>query len=131
MSFELVLNFTPDGAVDAMHMDRFDLSFLGKKHVQRATEIKFDDESQLWGLHLPLKGSEGYYPVTNGQGFDSYETARDFEVAWLNICRYRNEEPGGVWGVVALKALRQIDRVVSVEEFFRIARDLDTSQPVV
>ncbi len=117
MSFELVLNFTPDGAVDAMHMDRFDLSFLGKKHVQRATEIKFDDESQLWGLHLPRAHSEGYFPVTTGQGFDSYETARDFEVAWLNVCRYTGAAPEGVWASWALQAMREVGRPVPVDEF--------------
>lgn len=100
---ELVIDFLPTGEAQSMHVDKFDLGFLGNKSVKRATEIKFDEKDQQWGLYLPYpeaiaQGSEGYYPVPEAQGFPTYEVAREAEVLWLNVCRAKGEEPDGVFG---------------------------------
>lgn len=100
---ELVIDFLPTGEAQSMHVDKFDLGFLGSKSVKRATEIKFDEKTQQWGLYLPLEplqhgDGESYYPVAEAQGFPSYEVAREAEVLWLNVCRAKGEEPNGAYG---------------------------------
>lgn len=103
MNKQLVVDFLPTGEVNSMHVDTFDLGFLGNKSVQRATEIKFDEDTQLWGLYLPLEGqlpgdTQAFYPVVEAQGFPTYEVAREAEVLWLNVCRSKGEEPSGAYG---------------------------------
>ncbi len=48
-----VIDFLPNGHVEAMHNDAFTLAFLGRQNIERATEIKFNEESQKWDIHLP------------------------------------------------------------------------------
>lgn len=101
---ELVIDFSESGEAQAMHMDEFDLGFLGDKVVERATEIKFDAATQTWGLYLPAEG--GWAAVETGMGFSSYEVARLHEVAWLNTCRALGIEPGGSRGLSMLTQVR-------------------------
>lgn len=103
---EIVIDFAANGTIEAMHMDGFDLGFLGDKKVTRATEIKFDEETQTWGLFLPSLLSGLWFPVAHGRGFVTYEQARTFEVAWLNICRVREVKPESETGDNILKAIR-------------------------
>lgn len=118
---ELVIDFSAAGEVKAMHMDGFDLGFLGQKHVERATEIKFDEASQTWELFVP-GGLDGLWLIVeNGRGFSGYETARNFEVAWLNVCRHKGIEPTEPWAEWALQAMRKIGKPVTVDEFFALA----------
>lgn len=107
---ELVIDFAVDGSVTAMHMDTFDLGFLGDKRIERATDIRFDETMQLWGLYLPVDGD--WVEVQPGFRFNTYETARSFEIAWLNICRCHNllpEEPTGVGVLATLFAQHLLD----------------------
>lgn len=103
---ELVLNFSETGVVSGMHMDQFDLGFLGKKSVERATEIKFDEDAQTWGLYLPI--INGWLPVPEGMGFGSYEVARRFEVSWINICRAKDIQPSSEEGRTVLSRVREL-----------------------
>lgn len=130
MSKELVIEFAANGEVEAMHMDEFDLGFLGGKKVERATEIRFDEQSQTWGLFLP-GGSLGeslvpearqWLYVHHGAGFSSYEVARQFEVAWLNICRAEGLNPHDQSAQHVLKILRSCAKILgdgpmTVEEY--------------
>ena len=83
---ELVIEFGNTGNVASMHMDCFDLGFLGDKKVYRQTSIEFNTDTQHWDI---------VYLGTNGintgslslSGFATYDSAREFEVLWLNDCR--------------------------------------------
>ncbi len=112
MSRELVVDFLATGEAHAMHVDSFDLGFLGNKNVQRATEIKFSESTQDWGLYLPVHAQNQesveptYRPVPAAQGFPSYEVARDAEVLWLNVCRALGEKPDGAYGVGVITRIK-------------------------
>jgi hypothetical protein len=105
-----VIDFTPEGEVQAMHNDKFDLSFLGKQSIERATEIKFDEPSQKWGILFPgphEDGSEGYRSNELALGFSTYEGARQVEVAWLNSCRREGVHPLELSGLEHLRQIRE------------------------
>lgn len=114
MSRELVVDFLESGEAQAMHVDSFDLGFLGNKNVKRATEIKFNEETQSWGLHLPVNAQNQecveptYRPVSEAQGFPSYEVARDAEVLWLNVCRAMGAEPSSAYGVKVIARIKTV-----------------------
>lgn len=99
----MIIDFTPEGAAQAMHIDQFDLGFLGNKHVERATEIRFNETSQKWDIALPRRGNMvgsnedaiiGFsVPFPEAEGFETYEGARQIEVLWLNRCRRWGIDP--------------------------------------
>lgn len=104
-----VIDFTPQGTVQAMHNDKFDLSFLGSQSITRASEIQFDAATQRWAIWLPKPwphvGGE-YFVVPDGKGFHTYDGARQIEVKWLNACRLEGVKPMSTEGLAALKFLR-------------------------
>lgn len=103
---ELVIEFTPGGHVAAMHMDTFDLGFLGDKEIKRQTDIPFNPVSQTWSI---------YYILDNGtpvsfdplRGFEGYDRTRKFEVMWLNECRLLGVCPVAEEGIDAAATLRE------------------------
>lgn len=106
-----VIEFTPQGTVHAMHNDKVDLSVLGKQSIERATEIKFCDECQTWGIYLPEPAAAGemqfkYVVDDSALGFKTYEGARQVEVEWLNRCRLENVSPRVYNGILILKKTR-------------------------
>jgi hypothetical protein len=106
-----VIDFLPTGEVEAMHNDQFSLAFLGKQEIERATEIKFNPDSQTWGIYLPalwLTVPPPYYAVEHGQGFLTYEEARKVEVQWLNACRIDGVEPASDAGLRVLAFVRSL-----------------------
>ena len=107
MTKELVIDFKNDGAVEALHMDGFDLGFLGGKRVFRQTDIVFNEATQKWDLHYLNKGIPRFFNV-NLEGFETYEVARDFEVRWLNDCRLIGIDPTSVEGIEVMIDLRQL-----------------------
>lgn len=111
MRKELVIDFLENGEAQAMHVDGFDLGFLGNKKVQRATEIKFDEDTQQWGLYLPIESqlpgdTQAFRPVAEAQGFPSYEVAREAEVLWLNVCRSKSVTPDSEYGLGVISHIR-------------------------
>ena len=50
-----VIDFTPEGMAQAMHNDKFDLSFLGRQSIERATEIVFDEDYQQWARSVHVR----------------------------------------------------------------------------
>lgn len=81
----IVISISPDGKVSGMHRDEFNLGFLGKQHIERASEILFNDDTQKWEIAVPTE--RGTYVVIEECGtFDSYNAARTFEVQWMNEC---------------------------------------------
>lgn len=101
----MVIDFRPDGAVEAMHRDRFNLGFLGKQSIKRASEILFDEETQAWDIHIAV-GSE-FILVEDAKGFADYDEARKMEVRWLEYCRLHDLEPTSTEGINLLKVLRE------------------------
>lgn len=89
----MVIDFTDTGEVEAMHRDAFDLGFLGMQDIQRASDIRFHVPSQTWAIHLREGDSFVQVPPSWLSGFPSYETAREFEVKFLEQCRMLGLDP--------------------------------------
>lgn len=105
---ELVIDFKPTGRVQALHMDAFDLGFLGKKETYRQTDIVFDSDSQLWNLEYFVNGNpSNRYFADELQGFATYDEAREYEVRWLNNCRLINVEPASNQGMRIMAGIRK------------------------
>lgn len=94
---ELVLSFDSDGRVAGLHMDQFDLSFLGRKTVKRQTDILFDPDTQQWGIHYLDEGASTY--IKEIGTCPTYEEARKREVEWLNRCRLQGVPPTSEQGL--------------------------------
>lgn len=112
----MVIDFTPDGGAEAMHRENIlDLGFLGKQEITRASDIRFDSEKQTWGIWPSvdcLPEGEGFCspdgfvpPPKYADGFTSYETARQVEIAWFERCRLRDWVPMSDDGQVCLQAI--------------------------
>ncbi len=81
---EHVLVIAPTGTVKSMHSDKFPLAFLGRQEIERASDIRFDSDTQKWGIWFRV-GEEFVAPSRPSHyGFDSYESARDYEVQVMN-----------------------------------------------
>jgi hypothetical protein len=50
---EIAITFTVDGTGHALHTECIDLGQIGRLTVTRATEIEFDDKTQLWCVRRP------------------------------------------------------------------------------
>lgn len=105
-----VISFKPNGEVTALHNDSFDLSFLGRQQIKRATDIRFDSATQTWGLWLPKPwphvGGE-FYTFNGAGGFVSYEEARKVEVEWLNTSALLGVHPTSESGLSLLAEVRR------------------------
>lgn len=87
MDQPMVISFDPAGPVNALHRDEFTLDFLGARTITRASDIRFDEQTQLWDVWLPeAPGSQNFFRVEEAAGFPSYNAAREFEVQWLDAC---------------------------------------------
>lgn len=102
-----VIDFNLDGSVEAMYSDAFPLGFLGLQTIERASEIKFSEATQKWGLCLPLDHAKGFYAVRGAEDFNTYEGARRVEVAWLNSARLKGVRPDSETGLGILRQLRR------------------------
>lgn len=98
---DIVIDISTEGVVKGMHRDEFNLGFLGRQKINRASEIKFNDRSQKWEILVPVEYGPHMTPVTPEYElvaecgyFDSYNTAREFEVRWMNECRIAGVPPG-------------------------------------
>jgi hypothetical protein len=85
----MVFRVTADGSIGGLYFDDFNLSEMGDRKVERASEILFDESRQLWDVLLPSQDEPHVY----ARGFASYEVARTFEVEWLNYCMLHNIDP--------------------------------------
>jgi hypothetical protein len=103
----LVITFDPSGQVESLHIDQFDLGFLGKKSIQRATDIVYDEAKETWGIYLLDDEGHRKPPVHGSSGFATYETARKVEVGWLNLCRLNDIDPVSDYGHVLLNQARK------------------------
>lgn len=103
----MIIDFFSDGSAQAMHRDQFPLGFLGRMEVVRASEIKFNEETQLWDIFLPETSGDSaqaeWKCVPESCGFPEYDYARKIEVAWLDGCRLAGVEPFSPAGIELLQ----------------------------
>lgn len=45
------LRFNPGGHIDCLYTEAIDLRALGRLHVVRATDIRFNESTQQWDVH--------------------------------------------------------------------------------
>jgi hypothetical protein len=45
------LRFRPGGHIDCLYTEAINLRALGRLHVVRATDIRFNDTTQRWDVH--------------------------------------------------------------------------------
>lgn len=102
---DLVYDFSPEGKVEGMHHDCFSLGFLGTQKIQRASDIRFNEETQQWDIWL-FSSDEWQAPTASLQGFAGYDAARRFEVLALNTCRKLGLRPTSPAGDSAIRAIR-------------------------
>ena len=100
-----VIDFSPDGQVQAMHRDGFDLGFLGERSITRASDIKFNETTQSWDIWLMAKGRNEWLS-SNAQGFAGYDIARKVEVRWLDESRLEGVPPSSSRGCEILAQVR-------------------------
>lgn len=104
----VVITFDTEGGAESLHIDKFDLGFLGKKHITRATDIRFDDEAQAWTIYLlDAQGENPELAWKECKGLPTYEVARTVEVAWLNLCRVNDADPRSGEGHTYLNQARK------------------------
>lgn len=94
MTTMLVIDIGTDGSVQGLHMDAFPLLFLGEANISRACEIVWGQETQRWNLRYLGKG----VLWEDVRGFDSYDSARNFEIEWLQACRVAGVDPASMAG---------------------------------
>lgn len=97
-----VVQVSAAGVLNGLHFDDFDLGQFGKKSVARASEIFFNEDSQLWDIQLPYQDK----PFPEARGFGSYDEARRFEVEWLQECMIRGVDADSRPGAAVCRILR-------------------------
>jgi len=50
------LRFDPGGSIDCLYTEAIDLRALGRLHVVRATDIRFNPVTQHWDVHAADTG---------------------------------------------------------------------------
>ena len=53
---KVIIRFTPGGHIDCLYTDAIDLRALGRLHVVRATDIRFNDQTQQWDTRHAVTG---------------------------------------------------------------------------
>lgn len=108
----MVVSFSEEGEATALHREQFPLGFLGKQKIERASDIRFNDTTQLWDIYLldpeglvDIMGDR-FHLVPQARGFASYDQARDVEVVWLENCALMGVSPFHPLGIEALLAAR-------------------------
>ena len=109
MQKEIVIDIAPGGQAQGMNFDQFDLGILGKKKITRASEIIFNETTQLWDVWLP--GAD----KASVTGFSGYDIARSFEVDWLQGCRKAQIDPRSMEGADMAMAV-----VANQDDFIKV-----------
>jgi hypothetical protein len=88
MSKEILIDINGGGAMHSLHFEEMSLLSFGKAEIQRATDIKFNSDTQLWDIRLLDHNEQPihHYP-DHLLGFEGYEEARQHEVRYLQECR--------------------------------------------
>lgn len=103
----MVLDFNSDGSAQSMHRDEFNLGFLGRQEIVRASEIKFDTATQRWNILVPCESTAEFICTDEACGFAGYDEARQMEVKWLDGCRLVGISPLSEEGRSLLRIYRE------------------------
>lgn len=110
---EMLIDFRPAGQVEGLHFDAFPLGFLGNMTITRASEILFNEPGQDWYIQIPGAGCplepdfQAVYPDSiHTVAFSGYDSARKFEVSWLQACRTAGVRPISREGFALARKLR-------------------------
>lgn len=95
---EHVIDFSPQGTVHAMQSDKFDLGFLGRQQIKRASEIVWLEDKQQWQILVEHENPGVFDSPLCSALFAGYEAARKFEVEALNACRLAQVQPASLAG---------------------------------
>jgi hypothetical protein len=85
-SVNSAITFSPDGSCECLYTEAIDLAKLGDLSVRRATDIAFDDTSQLWVVR-DTEGREQYRHA-------SREACLDWER--IHLQKMEDEKHGGL-----------------------------------
>lgn len=103
----MVIDFRPDGGIEAMHRDAFPMGFLGKQTIRRASDIRHDEENDTWTIFLAGDEPDTFIEVAQARGFPTYDAARRMEVRWLEMARLHQTSPMSEEGLALLNVLRK------------------------
>lgn len=104
----MVVAIDCNGQVEAMCQENIlPLGFLGKQEIRRASELKWDSNTDSWAIHV-AKETEGEFhePYPEATGFPTYDDARDAEVVWFSECRRQDVQPQSEAGHLILQTMR-------------------------
>ena len=88
MTKEIQINISGAGALHGLHFEEMSLLPFGKAEIKRATDIKFNSDSQLWDIRLLDQNEQPIHHYTDHLlGFEGYEEARSHEVVYLQSCK--------------------------------------------
>lgn len=88
---EILITVDADGATTSLYKDEFSIGFLGDMSISRASQIVFNEKTQLWDILLT--GQETSFQAA--RGFQTYTEAVRFEVRFLQECakKYPKVDP--------------------------------------
>jgi hypothetical protein len=61
------LRFNPDGLIGCLYTEAVDLRALGRLQVVRATDIRFNDQTQEWDVHDANTGKVLFSHASRGE----------------------------------------------------------------
>ena len=84
-----VIRISPDGTASTIANSLIDLRLLGSVKIDRVSDIKFDESTQMWRIQFDCRridptGDYGLQDKVSGLSFDTYQEAVDKEVEVLN-----------------------------------------------
>lgn len=91
MSEHHVMTIKSDGEISMLQSDKFDIRFLGKMVMERASNIVFDYDDQMYRILIAEREDEPHPDEL--RRFPLYEDAKSFEVMYLQSARMCNYDP--------------------------------------
>jgi hypothetical protein len=62
-----ILRFDPGGSIGCLYTEAIDLRALGRLHVVRATDIRFNPDTQQWDVHAADTGTVLFYHASRNE----------------------------------------------------------------
>ena len=91
MSEHHVMTIKSDGETSMLQSDKFDIRFLGRMKMERASNIVFDYDDQMYRILIAEREDEKHPDEL--RNFPLYDEAKTFEVMYLQSARLLNLDP--------------------------------------